>query len=127
MNGLPLFDTPRKTVPRTREEEIALQVPAHQSSHPALTPGVLAPIFGESRPLRIVRIITTKGGAFRELGRDDDGKVKPTGREFFLIELENGRILREFSDGSIEPPTVATTSVLIDNAIRFGVFTEVKR
>jgi hypothetical protein len=80
----------------------------------------------DDRVLPIVRIITTKGGAFRELGRDEDGKVKPTGREFFLIELEDGQILREFSDGSIEPPTVATTSILIDDAIRFGVFKEIE-
>jgi hypothetical protein len=76
--------------------------------------------------LPIVRIIKTKGGAFRELGRDDEGAVCPTGREFFLIELEDGQILREFSDGSIEPPTVATTSVLINDAIRHGVFVEVR-
>jgi hypothetical protein len=40
--------------------------------------------------------------------------------------LEDGQFLREFSDGSIEPPTVATTSVLIDDAIRHGVFVEVR-
>jgi hypothetical protein len=81
---------------------------------------------GSEIPLKIVRIITAKGGAFRELGRDDEGTVCPTGREFFLIELEDGTILREFSDGSIEPPTVATTSVLINDAIRHGVFVEVR-
>jgi hypothetical protein len=92
------------------------------AAHSEKSPENVRTFWPQSAVLSIVRIITTKAGAFRELR---DGQ--PTGREFFLIELEDGRILREFSDGSIEPPTVATTRFLIDDAIRGGVFAEVRR
>jgi hypothetical protein len=69
----------------------------------------------------VVRLISAKPGAFRELRNGE-----PTGREFYLAELEDGRIVWQFIDNGqqCEAPA-AMTRVLIDDAIRYGVFVEV--
>jgi hypothetical protein len=70
----------------------------------------------------VLRTITTKHGAFRELGE----RGIPTGREFVIVELQDGRIFWQFPDGSRAPATRATTRTLIDDCVRAGEWREVR-
>jgi hypothetical protein len=70
----------------------------------------------------VIRTITTKHGAFRELGE----RGIPTGREFVIVELQDGRIFWQFPDGSRAPATRATTRSLIDDCVRAGEWREVR-
>jgi hypothetical protein len=69
----------------------------------------------------VVRLISAKPGAFRELQNGE-----PTGREFYLAELEDGRIVWQFIDNGqqCEAPA-AMTRFAVDDAIKYGVFVEV--
>jgi hypothetical protein len=70
----------------------------------------------------VLRTITHKTGKlFTELV---DGK--PTGREFVIVELQDGRIFWQFPDGSRAPATRATTRTLIDDCVRAGDWREVR-
>lgn len=68
----------------------------------------------------VVRRIGHKAGRLRELRGG-----QPTGREFYLAQLEDGRIVREFTDGTREPAN-GVPSVLIEDALKAGVFVEVE-
>lgn len=69
----------------------------------------------------VLRTIEAKAGPFRELSEG-----KPTGREFRLVELHDGRVMWEFLNGERRPAPLACTRVLIDDAIAGGVFVEVR-
>ena len=79
------------------------------------------PASGQDHP-DVLRTITAKAGLFRELV---DGK--PSGREFSIIELHDGRFFWQYQDGSRAPATPATTRALVGDCIRSGEWREVGR
>lgn len=99
MTGLPLFDLRPVSLSRT---------PEHEPFTPKVNDDVL-------------RVITHKSGPMREIV---DGAT--TGREFVLVELVDGRFLRQFKDGHREKATAATTRVMVDDAVRAGLFVEAR-
>lgn len=70
---------------------------------------------------RALRLVAAKSGAFRELR---DGET--TGREFYLAELADGRIVWQFTDdGEQRQAPAAMSPTLMGDAVRYGVFVEV--
>lgn len=67
----------------------------------------------------IRRLVEAKAGTFRELL--EGGKP---GREFRIAELEDGRIVRQYLDGTRGRSPVAVTSFLIDDALKAGTYVE---
>ena len=70
----------------------------------------------------IVRTLTHKTGKlFPELVEG-----KPSGREFVIVELQDGRFMWRFEDGSFAPATKATTRFYVDDHVRTGEWREVR-
>lgn len=67
----------------------------------------------------IRRLIESKAGTFRELL--EGGAV---GREFRIAELEDGRIVRQYMDGTRGRSPGAITPFLIDDALKAGIYAE---
>lgn len=71
----------------------------------------------------VLRVIQPKAGPFRVL--KEGGQL--TGREFQILEMEDGRYLWRFTDnGELAPATKATTSFFVGDMISGGVWVEVK-
>lgn len=102
---LPLFDT----------RPVALAREAEPTAADSIAADSIAATAGD-----VQRVITHKAGPMREIV---EGAA--TGREFVILELIDGRFVRQFADGRRERATPATTRVMIDDAIRAGVFIEV--
>jgi len=76
---------------------------------------------GESKDS--LRVISTKGGAFRELA---DGK--PTGREFVLVETRDHFFFQRFTDnGELRKASGAITTVYVADCLRSGSMVEVRQ
>jgi hypothetical protein len=92
--------------------------PRPSADHPE-SPATNIPVSIPQSDIR--RLVMAKPGLFRELREGGE----PTGREFYLGELHDGRIVNLFTDGSRGPASPAMSRVLIDDAIRYGTFVEV--
>lgn len=87
-----------------------------------LTTSSQAPLTPSAPPKHsgITRLISTKYGLHREVS----GGVL-TGREFLLAELEDGRIVRQFPDGTREA-AVCVSGGMVESLVKAGAYVEVE-
>lgn len=81
----------------------------------------------DTSPSGVVRILTLKAGDFTELRRDQEGRVVGlTGRTFRILELADGRFLRQWSDGVVDAAPPAVNPIYVSDGLRYGTFVEVR-
>jgi hypothetical protein len=74
-----------------------------------------------TRPSGVERILQPKPGPFLELQNG-----QPTGREYQLIQLIDGRFFWQFTDnGERRKAPNGYSTIFIDDAIRYGTLVEV--
>lgn len=87
----------------------------------------------DPRPTDVLRRVRPKAGPFyllRAMTEEELANPRTPASaliigEFDIVELYDGRIFREFSDGRREPAPTSLPRVLIDDALLYGTFIEV--